>query len=191
MNWSDISKTVGGIAPLLGTLLGGPAGAAIGGLVSTALGVANTPDAVSQAIAANPGAAAALIQTQADNKVKLQELVVSAEKNRLDAETAATTAVNTTMQAETKSDHWPTYTWRPFVGFAFGLMGLIGGVTAAAAYCGVMFFGVQAAVLSMLPGLLSAEAMVMATMAPILGIASWFRGQMQSNDPSPSTDKRG
>jgi hypothetical protein len=190
MDWKDIASAVGGFAPLIGTLLGGPAGGAVGGMVAAALGVDNKPDAVSQAIAVNPDAAVKLRAIEAEQRVKLQELLVTAEQNRLVAETASVAAVNATMQAEAKSDHWPTYTWRPFIGFAFGCLALIGGVTAAGAYIGVMFLHVDTAVLIQLPGLLAAEAAVMGTMAPILGIASWFRGRMQA-DPSVPTDNRG
>lgn len=190
MNWRDLAETVGAAAPMLGTLLGGPAGGAVGAVIAAALGAPNEPDAVSKAISANPDAALKLRQIEADQRVKLQELVVSAEQHRLVAETAAVSAVNETMRAEAESDHWPTYSWRPFVGFAFGLLALIGGVTAAGSYIGVMFFNVKAEVLAQLPGLLAAEAAVMTTMAPILGIASWFRGRMQA-DPNVPTDNRG
>ena len=30
-------------------------------------------------------------------------------------------AVNNTMQAESKSEHWPQWSWRPFNGFMFGI----------------------------------------------------------------------
>lgn len=98
--------------------------------------------------------------------------------------------VNKTMQAEAAASHWPTYSWRPFIGFCFGAMGLISGLTVAACYISVMFLKRDPAVLAALPGMLGAEAAVMATMAPILGIASWFRGQMQAN-PALPTDNRG
>lgn len=189
-DWKDLAADVGKFAPLVGTLLGGPAGAAVGGLVAAALGVQATPSEVSQAIATNPDAAVKLAQIESDNKAKLQALLVVAEQNRLAAETSAVQAVNATMQVEAGSNHWPTYSWRPFVGFAFGTLGLIGGVTAAAAYIGVMMFGAKPEMLVSLPGLLGAEALVMGTMAPILGIASWFRGKAQA-DPNIATDNRG
>ena len=34
MEWKDVAGIVGKAAPLLGTLLGGPAGTAVGGLVA-------------------------------------------------------------------------------------------------------------------------------------------------------------
>ncbi|MGF6781128.1 hypothetical protein [Paraburkholderia sp. GAS334] len=53
-----------------------------------------------------------------------------------------------------------------------------------------MFARVDPMVLSYLPGMLGAEAAVMGTMAPVLGIASYFRGKMQAN-PAIPTDNRG
>ena len=67
-------------------------------MVSSALGVANTPDDVSKALAVNPDAAVKLAQIESDSKTQLQTLLVQAEQNRLAADTAAINAVNATMQ---------------------------------------------------------------------------------------------
>lgn len=98
--------------------------------------------------------------------------------------------INETMRAEAASEHWPTYSWRPAIGFSFALLAIIGGLTAAVAYIGVMFFDVKPEVLNYLPAMLGAEAAIMATMAPVLGVASWFRGKMQA-DPTIPTSNRG
>tara|TARA_R110000796_G_scaffold148262_7_gene265150 strand:- start:3363 stop:3854 length:492 start_codon:yes stop_codon:yes gene_type:complete len=73
MNWSDIKGIVGNIAPLVGTALGGPAGAAIGGMLSSALGVENKPDAVAQALKSNPEAAIKLRQFELENEQSIRE----------------------------------------------------------------------------------------------------------------------
>ena len=83
MNWSDIAGVVGKAAPVIGTLLGGPAGAAVGGLISSALGTDNSPQAVSTALAADPDALVKLKELQTNAKVQLQQLAVTAELNRL------------------------------------------------------------------------------------------------------------
>ncbi len=57
MNWKDIAPLMGDAAPLIGGLIGGPAGATVGGLVANALGISATPDAVSQALKTNSDAA--------------------------------------------------------------------------------------------------------------------------------------
>ena len=89
MDWKDVGKVVGTAAPILGTLLGGPAGALLGGLVSSALGTDNTPDAVQAAIATDPQAALKLATTESDNKVKLQAMLLAHADNELAASTAA------------------------------------------------------------------------------------------------------
>ncbi|MFJ3486564.1 hypothetical protein ACIPL1_24645 [Pseudomonas sp. NPDC090202] len=88
MNWSDIGKAVGAAAPMVGTLLGGPAGAAVGALVSSALGVPNDPESVNAVLATNPDALAKVQELQLNAKVQLQQLAVTAENNRLQAEAA-------------------------------------------------------------------------------------------------------
>lgn len=173
MEWKDIGDAVGKAAPILGTLIGGPAGTVMGGLVAAALGTANTPDAVSAALAADPDAAVKLRQIEADQAVQLRQLAMQDAANALTAETARIQSVNVTMQAEAKADHWPTYTWRPFIGFAFGF------------YVVSMFvlplFGVK-------PVELSADLTL--TIGAILGVASFFRGKAQA-DPRVPTDQRG
>lgn len=72
MKWSDIKGVVGNIAPLLGTAIGGPAGGAIGTMVSTALGVDNTPDAVAQALKTDPDAAVKLRKFELDNEADIR-----------------------------------------------------------------------------------------------------------------------
>lgn len=98
--------------------------------------------------------------------------------------------INTTMQAEASAEHWPTYAWRPFIGFSVGLMGLVMGVTVAVVYIGVMIGKYDPKILEYLPQMLFAMAGVMATLTPILGVASWFRGKMQA-DPTIPTVNRG
>jgi len=179
MDWKDIGAEVANFSPLIGGLLGGPAGAAIGSLVASTLGSNNDPASVQLALKTNPDAAVKLRQIEADQAVHLQELTVSAENNRLIAATAAIVAVNATMQAEDKSDHWPTYAWRPFIGFCFGI-----------AWLGVYL------VLPILKGyvptivqpVIPSEAWL--AIGGILGVASWFRGRMQA-DPNVATDNRG
>ena len=174
MDWKDISKAVGAAAPILGTLLGGPAGAAIGALVAGGLGVGNTPDEVSQALAVDPSAAVKLKQIEATRQVELQTLIVQAEANRLTANTATLLAVNATMQVEAKSEHWPTYSWRPFCGFIFG----------------TMFLGVYFVLpLARLPvPVVPTEAWL--AIGGVLGVASYFRGKAQA-DPNIATNNKG
>lgn len=72
MNWSDVAKLAGKAAPLLGTALGGPAGGAVGAIVASALGVENTPEAVSVAVKNDPDAMVKLRQIELDHESQLK-----------------------------------------------------------------------------------------------------------------------
>ena len=48
---------------------------------------------------------------------KVLELETSIEKAAIDFQAAAIASVNTTMQAEAKSEHWMQWSWRPTFGF--------------------------------------------------------------------------
>ena len=88
MNWSDIGRVIGNAAPTLGALLGGPAGGAVGALIASALGTTTDPDAVSAALANDPEAMVKVQELQLNAKVQLQQLAVTAETNRMQAEGA-------------------------------------------------------------------------------------------------------
>jgi hypothetical protein len=174
MDWKDVAGVVGKTAPLLGTLLGGPAGGAIGGIISSVLGTGNSADEVSAALATNPDAAVKLRQIESDQQTKLAELAADQAKAEIAGAAQVVTAVNQTMQSETKSDHWPTYTWRPFIGFVTG----------------AMVFGIYFVLpLAKLP-VPAVPDSVWLMLGGILGVASFFRGKMQA-DPNVPSDNRG
>ncbi len=85
MNWSDIGNMVGRAAPIVGTLLGGPAGAAVGALVASALNVSNDPEAVNAALAGNPDALVKIQELQANARIQLEQLTVQIETVRIQA----------------------------------------------------------------------------------------------------------
>lgn len=85
MNWSDIGNIVGRAAPVVGTLLGGPAGGMVGGLIANALNVSPDPDSVNEALASDPDALLKIQELQINAKVQLEQLTVTAENNRLQA----------------------------------------------------------------------------------------------------------
>lgn len=79
--WDKIKELIGDSAPIVGGLLGGPAGAAVGGLLSKALGVENSASAIEAELVNNPEALVkirelelskeiAVLKAQYDNKVE-------------------------------------------------------------------------------------------------------------------------
>lgn len=146
--------------------------------IAKAVTGAPTGDAALAALTADPNLVLKYRQAVLDQELEFQRLAV---ENAGD--------INKTMQAEAASEHWPTYGWRPAIGFAVALSILACAVTVVAAYAAAMISG-QTQALQFLPGMLAAMAGVIGVASPILGIASWFRGKMQA-DPTIPTVNRG
>ncbi len=91
MEWKDLGAIVGKAAPLLGSILtGNVPGAVLAGaqILGSVFGTEASPDAIHKAVAADPQAAVKLAEIEANNRTELQRLLVTAEANRLAAETA-------------------------------------------------------------------------------------------------------
>lgn len=85
-------------------------------------------------------------------------------------------AVNQTMQAEAKSEHWPQYSWRPFWGFISGIaFGFVVALCCFLAYKAILGGVPQA--LAMIPQLVSSFAALFAIPGAILGVTAWHRGK--------------
>lgn len=139
----------------------------------------STGDQALAALQADPNLVLAYRKAMLDQEVEFEKLAV---QNASD--------VNKTMQTESASEHWPTYSWRPFIGFAVGTNVFASSALVLFVYVPVMF-GNQAAstAIASLPTALGALAAVNATVLPILGIASWFRGKMQADPGIPTNNK--
>jgi hypothetical protein len=155
--------------------------------------VASKVIAVAQQVTGKPTGDQALAALQADPSLVLQyrEAVLAQEDDfeKLAVQNAAD--VNKSMQVEDSANHWPTYSWRPAIGFATAYMLAACGTVIMIAYGGVILFKKDASPLSYIPAMLGAVGALLAVGAmPVLGIASWFRGRMQA-DPTVKTDNRG
>lgn len=178
------------LAPTAATLLGGPlAGMAVKFLADKLGAPAATVDAVTTALSS--------LNETPEGRIKLAEIDAALRTHAIDAgidleRLAVTNAadVNKTMQTEAGSEHWPTYSWRPSIGFAVAINVLMTSLTVALAYVMVIFMDRKPDVLNYLPAMIGAMAALVAVVAPILGIASWFRGKMQA-DPAVPTVNRG
>ena len=80
--WDNIKELIGTSAPVLGTLIGGPAGGAVGGLISKVLGVDNTPEAIELALMNNPDALLKIKELETSKELAI--LQVELEHKRID-----------------------------------------------------------------------------------------------------------
>ncbi len=161
------------LAPTAATLLGGPlAGMAVKFLADKVGAPEGTADAVTSAIQGMSETPEGRIKLAAID-AELKEHAIDAGVHLEDLQAQTIAAVNTTIQAETKAEHWPSYSWRPFCGFVFGAM-----------FLGVYFI----LPLAKLPvPVVPLEAW--AAMGSVLGVASWFRGKAQADPNNPMTNK--
>ena len=173
MDWSDITGFIGQAAPLLGGILAGPAGAAAGRLVASALGVEDKPDAVAEALKADPQALAKVRELELQQAVDLRKLAIQAEQNQLAADTQRILAINATMQAEAKSEHWLQWAWRPINGILFGVT-LTLNYVAPAIINALVLPWLDASVKPVVAGTI--PDMVFISWGAVLGVAAWHSG---------------
>lgn len=108
--FDDVGKIVGEAAPLVGGLLGGPAGSAVGGMVASALGVENDPEKIKKAVENDPEAAVKLRQLEQEHQRELRSMTLEAETTRL-------AEVNKTYRTELASKDGYTRRMRPTFGY--------------------------------------------------------------------------
>ena len=89
--YDKIKELIGDAAPVVGTLLGGPAGTAVGGLVAKALGVDNTPEAIEEVLKNNPEALVKIKELEASKELAILE---SQYKNKVEDNRAAEHEIN-------------------------------------------------------------------------------------------------
>ncbi len=179
MDWKSVGKTIANVAPILGTLLGGPIGGAAGTaikLISSSFGVEETPDAVYEAIKSDPEALAKVKIVELNNQVELQKLFVESQKLEVQKEVSALAEVNATMRAESKSEHWAQYSWRPFNGFMFG----------------ISMFGIYFVLPLAGKTIPDIPYFVWVAWASVLGVTTWHRGKekrIQAGETTGLLDK--
>lgn len=163
MNWKE---TLGNLAPTIGAALG-PLGVAGGIAIRELLNLPKeSTDIELKAFLQTPEGQLKLKQAEYDYKTTLYK-----------EDTARIIAVNSSMQAEAKSEHWMQWSWRPFNGFLFGIT----------LFCN---YGVPMLINSfILPFLSSPHARIESATIPegvfmawgaVLGVSAWHRGLMKT-----------
>ena len=153
MDWKTIAPLVGAVAPLAGSILGGlipfPGGSIIGEklgkIIAGQLGVAPTPEAVSEKLATATEETKRTAITAALDKSRAEiDGFVAYERAVLEAQVKNLADVNATIRGEAENrakykEHWFFTGWRPAFGWcfivvwsAFGVM--LTAVTAKAAW---------------------------------------------------------
>ena len=175
MNWKSLGQKIGKYAPLIGKVLPIPGGGLVGTMVAAVLGVEDTPDAISKALDTDPEAAVKLQALQSQESQTLARIagetaIAEAVEGRKETE-----AVNATMQAESKSEHWPQYSWRPAIGFTFAgccLALVIGSLMIASK--AITTSNVQ--LFAQIPIFIGSFTVILGSMATVLGVAAHHRG---------------
>ena len=93
--WDKVLELIGDAAPVVGTMLGGPAGTAVGGLVAKALGVDNTPEAIEEALKNNPEALVKIKEIEASRELAQLE---NQYKNKVEDNRAAEHEIDLVVQ---------------------------------------------------------------------------------------------
>lgn len=152
--------------PYIGSALGGPLGGAAASFLGGHIGLPTATVDTIKTVLSGMSPENVLALKNADNEFQLKLATLGydniAKLNALNA--SVVSDVNKTMQVEAISEHWPTYAWRPFIGFMFG--------SYVASMWILPLFGKVPVVLS--PDLTLA-------IGGILGIASYFRGKAQAD----------
>ncbi len=94
LTWDDVKSFIASAAPVLGTALG-PAGTVVGGLIASALGTANTPDAVLAELQGNPDAILKLKQLEITHSEYLAGLASQAVQGQIGLDQTAESAPGT------------------------------------------------------------------------------------------------
>ncbi len=130
-------------------------------------------DIAKQVTGAESGdSALSALKTSPDLVFKYREAMMNQELEFQRLAIANASDINKTMIAETQSEHWPSFSWRPFIGFSFGFY--------LNAQWLLPLFKVPAP---------TVDAQLMLVVGSILGVASWFRGKMQADPQIPTSNK--
>lgn len=142
MEWKDVGKVIGKIAPVLGSAMGGPA---IGGLVSiiaNAFGVSDPdpqPDQIMRAIEADPDVAAKLLAIQDNNRVEIERIALQRDQAYLtDRQNARSRQVSSEKVTGKRDINLYALAWLIVAGF-FALTGMLCFVTLPNDSSGVIF----------------------------------------------------
>jgi hypothetical protein len=150
--FEKILTGVKAVAPVAANLVVPGSGTLVEGLMRAVTG--DGPETAIEAVAEKIAADPVLM-------VQLQEKAMEHEARLAEIEAKKLESVNATMRAESTSEKWPQYSWRPFNGFTFPLAVLL-------IYAALPAFGKSVP---------DVPQMVWVGWLSILGVATWDRGK--------------
>ena len=150
---------------LIGSLMGDDAEKVAGDVISMSTKVAGIDDPEQAVSALEKDPALAL---EFEKSMMVHTLKMSQEQ------TKKLQVVNATMQAESKSEHWPQYSWRPFNGYMFAITLFMNYGFPPIANMFIVAFGAVGAP-HLVPG--SIPEFVFMAWASVLGVATYHRGK--------------
>lgn len=103
-DWTKVGQRLADIAPMLGTVVGGPAGTAIGSVIAATLGTANNPDAVLAEIRNNPEAALKLKELEYAERDSIRAQALAMAQNEV--QLAGLEMADQQQARATHKDHW-------------------------------------------------------------------------------------
>lgn len=103
-DWTKVGQRLADIAPMLGTVVGGPAGTAIGSVIAATLGTANNPEAVLAEIKNNPEAALKLKELEHAERASIRAQALAMAQNEVNL--AGLEMADQQQARTTHKDHW-------------------------------------------------------------------------------------
>ena len=169
MGLKNILKKIAPVAPFITKLLPIPGAGLAGDLLANALGVENEPAAIEHALNTDPEALVKVRQAELDHKSELVRIAAEVDLGTI-------REVNATMRAESASEHWPQWSWRPFWGFVSAFAFLVLCVFVCMLAWKAINTGDMNAI-TMIPQLIISFTGLFGIPLAILGVASWHRGK--------------
>jgi len=195
MDWKEFGGKVLEFAPTMAGVFLGPPGAAVATAVKILAGQFGIkspdpkPEELYQAMQMDPEHAVKLRELDLNFRLEWQRLTIQGGLQEQALETQQILAVNKTMQDEAKSEHWPTWFWRPYWGLISGTAFLIVCIfVCVLAYRAIT--GKDPNAIGMIPIVIGAFTALFAIPGGILGITAWGRNKLKLQDQPPEIQNR-
>lgn len=179
MDWKAVGERVADASPILGSLLGGPGGALVGGWIAKKFGSdKGDPESVFNVLEKDAEWKFKIAELEVEKALELERMQTQITLAEIQAHVASLQAVNSTMRSESASDDPWQRRWRPFIGFVFG--GAFAVVTVWVCYLMYLaLFEKNHDAMRSIPDLVDTFTMLFGIPGAILGVSAWGRNQLK------------